>query len=97
MKGQHYEISIVAMDNYCNNSVDYINICTCGTKTEAQKAALKAVKDLKNGYYNSCLKNISYAYVNALPYGEDGDCLLGLAWDYGSEYFERAGEKWQKI
>lgn len=95
MIAQHYEVSIVVMDNQCNNSVSYIDICNCSTKAKAQKAAEKAINDLKAGKYNSYLKDANYAYINALPYDEDGDCLIGLAWDYASKFFKRTGEKWQ--
>ena len=95
MKVQNYEVMVIAMDNACNDSVDVITVCQCSTKTEAQKEATKTEKKLKAGKYNYCLKNINYAYVSVIPYDEDGDCLLGLAWDYASKYYQRVGEKWQ--
>ena len=93
MEVQHYEVSIVVMDNQCNNSVSYIDICSCRTKAEAQKATKKAIRDLQAGRYNSCLKGVNYVYVNVIPYSED-DCLLGLAWDYASKFFAWSGKKW---
>lgn len=95
MKVQNYEVMVIAMDDACSNSVNVITVCQYSTKTEAQKEAMKAEKKLKAGKYNCCLKSINYAYVNAIPYDEDGDCLLGLAWDYASKYYQRVGEKWQ--
>ena len=90
-----YEVMVIAMDDACDNSVDVITVCQCSTKTEALREATKTEKKLKAGKYNYCLKSINYAYVNVIPYDEYGDCLLGLAWDYASKYYQRVGEKWQ--
>ena len=89
-----YDILIIAMDDQCNSSVDGIDIDTCTTKVEAQKIVKKAINDLMAGKYNYSLKGINYAYVTALPYDEDGNCLLGLVWSYASKFFKRVGEKW---
>lgn len=94
MNAQYYEISIVVMDDQCNNSVDYVDVCTCSTKAAALKATKKAISDLKAGKYNSYLKNVKYVYINALPYDEDYGCIIGLAWDYASNFFKQINEKW---
>ena len=89
-----FEVSIVCMDSECSNSVKYIDIDTCNTIMEAKKAVTKATKGLKAGEYDKELKSTKYVYINALPYSMDGECMIGLAWDYASNYFERTDNGW---
>ena len=35
-----------------------------------------------------------YVYINAIPYSMDGECMIGLAWDYASKYYERKNDGW---
>lgn len=89
-----FEISIVCMDDDCNNSVKYIDITTCNTIMEAKKAVARATKDLKAGKYDKELKHTKYVYINALPYNMDGDCMIGIAWDYASKYYQNTKNGW---
>ena len=91
----YYEISIVCMDDSCDNSTKYIDIACCHTVAEASKKAKRTEQDLKSGKYNYCLKDVNYVYVNALPYDDDLQCLLGLAWSYNSDYYSRKGNEWK--
>lgn len=83
-----FKVSIVCMDDDCNNSVKYIDITTCDTIMKTKKAVARAAKELKSGKYDKELKDTKYVYINALPYSMDGDCMIGIAWDYASKYYE---------
>ena len=89
-----FEISIVCMDDNCSNSVKYIDIDICNTIMEAKKAIARAARGLKSGEYNKELKGTKYVYINAIPYSMDGECLLGMEYDYMSEYYERKDNEW---
>lgn len=89
-----FEILIICMDDNCNNSVKYIDIATCDTIMEAKKAVARATKGLKAGKYNKELKGTKYVYISAIPYSMDGECMIGFAWDYASNYFESTNNGW---
>lgn len=91
-----YEVMVIAMDNQCSNSTDVITICECRTKAEAQKAAKVVEENLQDGKYNDMLRNANYAYVRAIPYDYNADCMIGLAWDYASDFYQRLPQKWVK-
>ena len=91
----HFEISIVCMDESCNNSTSYIDIDRCDTVAEAIKTAKKTEQYLKSGKYDYCLPGVKYVYVTALPHDEEMQCLVGLAWSYDSNYYARKGTRWE--
>ena len=88
------EISIVCMDDNCSNSVKYIDIDICNTIMEAKKAIARTARGLKAGEYNKELKGTKYVYINAIPYSMDGECMIGLAWDYASKYYKNTKNGW---
>lgn len=89
-----FKISIVCMDNECKHSVKYVSVKTCTTWKSIDNAIYKAIRDIRAGKYEKPLKGIKYVYVNAIPYSMDGECLLGMEYDYMSEYYERKNDEW---
>lgn len=97
MKVDYYELSIVAMDNECCNSVKYIDIDTLGTFKRAKQVCQHTIKKLKAGYYNYQLRGVQYCYITILPYNSDAECIIGLAEDYSTAYYHHVGDSWKKV
>lgn len=97
MKADYYEVSIVAMDNKCCNSVEYINIDVLSTFKCAKQVCWHTVEELEAGDYNRQLRGVQYCYITALPYNSNNECLLGLAEDYHTAYYHRVGDSWKKV
>lgn len=97
MKANYYEVSIVAMDNECNNSVKYIDIDVLGTFKCAKQVCKHTIEELEAGYYNHQLRGVQYCYITIMPYSDDHQCLLGFAEDYHTAYYHRIGDNWKKV
>lgn len=97
MKADYYEVSIVAMDNECNNSVKCISIDVLGTFKCAKQVCKHTIEELEAGHYNNQLRGIQYCYITILPYDSDWDGVLGFAEDYSTAYYHRVGDNWKKV